>query len=299
VKRDETRPLPRNLEAERSVLGAILLENAFLDYARDKLIPDAFSHAGYRLIFLQMIAMRERELPIDVVSLWEELRRVEKLEQAGGPDAISTLSDGVPVALECLQNWVRILNGKAERRKLIRHGRDCIEGGFDESRDLGETLPTFQADLSAIHVDGSGTSWRKSFETLGQMLAHGVVKFAIDNFLIEGHVTMLGAPTGHGKTWLGLSMVRALSTGRNFLGLGRFRVNEVMPTLYLVPEINSQMISARAAKMGIPDDERFLFRTLTKGASLPLDHPHIVNAVRELRPGRFLRSADTVFGGRR
>jgi hypothetical protein len=116
------------------------------------------------------------------------------------------------------------------------------------------------------------------------MQAHGPIAYAIDNFLLHGHPTFLGGAVGHFKTWLGLSMVKALSTGRNFLGLDRYPVKEIAPVLYLVPEINSSMMAARAAKMGIPDDERVLFRSLTKGAPLPLDHPNILNAVEALHP---------------
>jgi len=80
-------------------------------------------------------------------------------------------------------------------------------------------------------------------------------------------------------------MVKALTTGKNFLGLHRYCVREVVPVLYLVPEINSSMMYERAAKLGIPDDERIcLFRTLSMGAPLPLDHSDIINAVKTLRP---------------
>jgi hypothetical protein len=116
------------------------------------------------------------------------------------------------------------------------------------------------------------------------MLSHGPVKFAIENFLMVGHSTMLGGAVGHFKTWLALSMVRALTTGKNFLGLDRYRVREITSVVYLVQEVDSSMMAARAAKLGIPDDPRFVFRTLSAGAPHPLDHPHILNAVRALKP---------------
>jgi hypothetical protein len=279
--------VPHSREAERALLGSILLDNACLKVLEAEFERNDLYLPSHRIVYSAIEHIVGRGDSANLVTLWEELERTGLLEKAGGTAYIASLIDGVAQGdYSFVRSYAKLVKRKAALRNLINLLQKGMACAVDEE-DPGEIVTSVTADLAAIHVNGSGTFWRDAYETVDQMLAHGPVKFAIDNFLIEGHVTMLGAPTGHGKTWLGLSIVKALSTGRNFLGLDRFRVDEIMPTLYLVPEINSQMIGARAAKMGIPDDPRFLFRTLTKGAPLPLDHPHIVNAVRELRPAVF------------
>ena len=90
------RPLPQNLEAERSVLGAILLDNHALNTAIEKLKPEDFFSDQHRRIFNYMIQLGEAQQPIDLVTLSDQLRRKGELEAAGGAAYLSQLVDGVP-----------------------------------------------------------------------------------------------------------------------------------------------------------------------------------------------------------
>src|ERR1700691_953537 len=90
------RPLPQNLEAERSVLGAILLDNHALNTAIEKLKADDFFLDQHRRIFLQMIELGEAQQPIDLITLSDQLRRRSELESAGGEAYLAQLIDGVP-----------------------------------------------------------------------------------------------------------------------------------------------------------------------------------------------------------
>jgi hypothetical protein len=280
-----TRPLPHSTEAERAILGSILLEPAVIAEIREQLSTEDLHDPAHRVVYRRMLDMHGRGRPVDLVSLWEELAKTGELERAGGEERLAKLSDGVPAGDPAfVRNWLRIVRERSGARKLINLTENMQARAYDgEAAD--EIVSSFRSDLDAIHSNGTGNSWREAYQTVGQMLSHGPVKLVIENFLLEGHATFLGGAVGHYKTWLALSMVKALTTGRNFLGLDRYRVREVVPVLYLVPEINSQMMGARAAKLGIPDDERVcLFRTLSMGAPLPLDHPDIVNAVRAMHP---------------
>src|SRR6202040_642443 len=88
------RQLPQNLDAERSVLGAILLDNHALNTAIEKLKPEDFFHDPHRRIFNQMVQLGELQQAIDLVTLGDQLRRKGELEAVGGAAYLSQLIDG-------------------------------------------------------------------------------------------------------------------------------------------------------------------------------------------------------------
>src|SRR5690348_12947619 len=86
-------PLPQNLDAERAVLGAVLLDKNALNTVIENLRPEDFFYDQHRRIFKQMIALAETQQPIDLVILTDELQRRRDLETAGGAPYIATLAD--------------------------------------------------------------------------------------------------------------------------------------------------------------------------------------------------------------
>src|SRR6202790_1936931 len=90
------RPMPQHMEAERSILGAILLDNNALNTAIEKLKPEDFFHDHHRRIFQQMIELGETQQAIDLVTITDQLQRRGELESSGGPAYIAQLMDGGP-----------------------------------------------------------------------------------------------------------------------------------------------------------------------------------------------------------
>jgi|HubBroStandDraft_6_1064221.scaffolds.fasta_scaffold01232_2 hypothetical protein len=129
-------------------------------------------------------------------------------------------------------------------------------------------------------VDGP-VEWRSQFRTVGE-LEKGNVRMLIEGFLPEG-TTFIGGLPGEGKTWFALSLAKALTTTDPFLG--KFFVEEQVPVIYLVPESSSRAFRSRCETLRIPNDEKlFLCRTVSEGATLPLDDVSLFAAVRELKP---------------
>src|SRR5205809_7302921 len=89
------RTLPHNLEAERSVLGAILLHNAAFNLAAEVIDAQDFYRDAHRRIFDKMVKLAERGDAIDLVTLKEELGRSGDLDEFGGPASMTALVDGV------------------------------------------------------------------------------------------------------------------------------------------------------------------------------------------------------------
>ena len=90
------RGLPSNVEAERSLLGAILLDNALYTDAGAALKPDDFFLDSHRRIYSRMLEMADTNRPIDLVTLSEELSRHKELEAIGGVAYLASLTDGTP-----------------------------------------------------------------------------------------------------------------------------------------------------------------------------------------------------------
>ena len=127
--------------------------------------------------------------------------------------------------------------------------------------------------------------WRSLFKSYSEM-EQGEVTMLIRGFLPEG-VTFLGGLSDSGKTWLGLSMAKAITTGKRFLN--RFDVPEVVPVLYMTPESGEKAFRSRMEKMGLTGDN-FFCRTIQDGV-LELTDPRLLSAVEQLKPVVFLDTA--------
>jgi replicative DNA helicase len=112
------RPLPHNLEAERSILGAIILDNHALNAAIEKIRSEDFFLSQHRQIFERMIQLGEKQQAIDVVTLMDDLTRRGELESAGGVAYLSQLADGLPRVTN-VEHYARIVKEKAVLRSLI------------------------------------------------------------------------------------------------------------------------------------------------------------------------------------
>ena len=122
------RTLPHNLEAERSVLGAILLHNDAFNLAAEVIDAHDFFRDAHRRIFDKMVNLAERGDAIDLVTLKEELGRSGDLEEVGGPAYIAALVDGVPRSTN-VEHYARIIKEKATLRNLIASANKILVDG--------------------------------------------------------------------------------------------------------------------------------------------------------------------------
>src|SRR5512133_792141 len=130
--------LPHNAEAERTVLGAILVDNQAFNSAAEILGRDDFYRDGHRRIFEAMAALAERSQPIDLVTLKDELGRRSALEAVGGPTYLASLLDGVPRIIS-VEHWSRLIKEKAVLRNLIHAGNRIVTSAYD-GRDEAAVL---------------------------------------------------------------------------------------------------------------------------------------------------------------
>jgi replicative DNA helicase len=130
------RSVPHNLEAERALLGSVLLDNSAINSALELLSKEDFFSEAHRLTFEKMIVLSERNRTIDLVTLSEELAKDGLLEKAGGAAYISALSDGIPIGTTAaMGEYCRIVKEKSTIRRIINASHNvlsrCLEGNDD------------------------------------------------------------------------------------------------------------------------------------------------------------------------
>ena len=134
------RTLPHNLEAERALLGSILIDNGALNVALETISKDDFFSESHRITFDRMTAISEKSRTIDLVTLSEELGKEGLLEKIGGAAYLAALTDGVPVgSAAAVAEYARIVKEKGLIRRLINASNNVISRCL-EATDDSETL---------------------------------------------------------------------------------------------------------------------------------------------------------------
>lgn len=272
-------PLPHNLDAERSVLGAILLDNHKLDAVLEKLKPEDFFSVPYRCIFGHMIELGEAKQVIDDVTLTDYMRRKGTLEVAGGAACISQLSDGMP-RVSNVGYHAKIIKRKAAQRLIIYATQDTQERAFADEEEPCDILGRHTLALSAISERQDAEN---IFETWEEFQNAKPLRTLIDGFLWADVSNILAGLSGSGKTLIALSTDKALLTGAPLFG--HFRVLEQLDRcIYLIPECARTPFLHRARLFGLEsylENGRLLVRTLTKGPRIDLDDPRLLRHVRD------------------
>ncbi len=141
------RPLPNNLEAERSVLGAVLLDNHALDRAIEKsLKPEDFFLDQHRRIFDRMIALSEANQAIDLVTLTDDLHKRGELEAAGSAAYLSSLVDGVP-RVSNVEHYARIVKEKSLLRGLVHTTHAIQQSAMEAAEDADALLDRAESSI--------------------------------------------------------------------------------------------------------------------------------------------------------
>src|SRR5437660_10763326 len=182
------RTLPHNLEAEKSVLGAILIHNEAFNHAAELIDSRDFFRDAHRRIFDKMVALSERNDPIDFVTLREELGRSGQLEEVGGPAYIASLADGVPRSAN-VEHYARIVKEKATLRNLIHSANRILSDAYRAEDDADVILDGAEKAIFEIAEDRI----REGFVPLRDLVQSS---FATIEKLQQHKGLVTGVPTG-------------------------------------------------------------------------------------------------------
>ncbi len=182
------RTLPHNLEAEKSVLGAILIHNEAFNHAAELIDSRDFFRDAHRRIFDKMIALSERGDAIDLVTLKEELQRSSELEEVGGPAYIASLADGVPRSAN-VEHYARIVKEKSTLRNLIHSANRILSTAYEAEQDADLILDDAEKSIFEIAEDRI----REGFVPLRDLVQSS---FATIEKLQQHKGMVTGVPTG-------------------------------------------------------------------------------------------------------
>ncbi|HWY43622.1 MAG TPA: replicative DNA helicase [Candidatus Sulfotelmatobacter sp.] len=221
------RPLPNNLDAERSILGAILLDNHALNTAIENVRPEDFFLDQHRRVYTQMIALGESQQAIDLVTLTEELHRHGELEAAGGAPYLSALADGMP-RVSNVEHYARIVKEKALLRNLIHATHNIQQRALEGEDGADMILDNAESSIFALAEDRVKAGLipvkdivRDNFERLERIFREGKsitgisTGYAELDKLLSGlqnsELLILAARPSQGKTALALNLAENIS----------------------------------------------------------------------------------------
>ena len=143
---------PQNLEAEMSILGAILIdENAITDIV-DKIQTEDFYDPKHQMIYNAMLTLYEKRSPIDLLTLTDELKKKDEIEKIGGKKYLAELAKFVPNASNS-RAYAEIIAENSARRRLIKLGTTISEMGFDNENDIKDIMQTAESILYRVSED--------------------------------------------------------------------------------------------------------------------------------------------------
>ncbi|RPI27715.1 MAG: replicative DNA helicase [Acidobacteria bacterium] len=181
--------MPHSVDAEKAVLGAILIDNATFDQAAEGLIPEDFYFEGHRKIFMSMLQLSRAFKPIDTLTVAHELQNSNELEALGGVPYVSGLMDGVP-RVSNIEHYVRIIKEKSTVRKLIHSANEILIRGFSNQEDVDELLNRAERSIFEISQANLRTGFRKLQDLMPQVYENIEI-------LSKQRDLVTGIPTGY------------------------------------------------------------------------------------------------------
>lgn len=140
---------PHSLEAEKTILGGILVNNTNLNVVLSIISPEDIYKDSNRKILDKIIALVDKSLPVDLLTITEELQKAGELDEVGGASYVSSLMDGVPKSLN-IEYHARIIKEKALLRRLILSSVKIISSSYEQKEDADLLLDEAQSAIIEV-----------------------------------------------------------------------------------------------------------------------------------------------------
>jgi replicative DNA helicase len=224
-----TEPVPESLphsdEAERSVLGAVLLDNRQFHKAQELLGASAFYSARHRKIFQAMEHLMEDGCAVDLVTLKDRLEQTRSLDSCGGPAYLAALVDGVPRSIN-VEHYARIVREKAVVRELVHSAQGILEAALKAETSTEQLLDEAERAIFRVAEDRLRSGFlpmkvvaEQNLKTIEELterrelitgIPTGFLRFdEMTAGLQPGELIILAARPSMGKTTLALNIAEA------------------------------------------------------------------------------------------
>lgn len=180
---------PQAIELEEAVLGAIMLDRDAMPDIIDLLRADSFYHESHQIIYEAMQQLFNQAKSIDLLTLHEELLKMGKLQEVGGPAYLAELTERVASAAN-IEFHARIIAQKHIKRELIRVSTKTITNAFDDTKDVFELLDESERNL----FDITQQNLNRSYESLSSLAGKAQRKM---EELASRNESVTGVPSGY------------------------------------------------------------------------------------------------------
>ena len=228
----EQRIPPQNIEAEMALLGSMMIDEEAINHAVEAIDENFFYKTAHKEIFACIVLLSSKNKAVDLITLSEELRRNQKLDQVGGVSYLTMLANAVPTAANVL-HYSRIVKEKGILRALINHATQIVADSFDSETNVDEVLDKAERlifEISDRRVEGRFIPIkdviRSSIETIDrlyQQKAHvtgvptGFIDFDIKTAGLQNSdlIIIAGRPS-MGKSAFAISMAEYMAVEDNY-----------------------------------------------------------------------------------
>ena len=180
---------PQNLDAEQAVLGGVFLSNNILHSIIDILVEEDFYSPAHQIIFRSFLDLYRKNIPVDLVTVHEELESTAQLNPVGGPVYLASLTEAVASSSNALF-YAQIVKEKAIRRHLIRAATEIISQSFEPASDVSDLLDSSEQKIFAISESKTKQVFRSSKELVSEV-------FELLQKRVERKELVTGVPTGY------------------------------------------------------------------------------------------------------
>ena len=268
------RSLPQSLEAEQSVIGAMIIDKSAIAKALEKLNEEDFYRDGHKVIFKAIREMFSKDMAVDLVTLLEYLKSTDMLDKAGGVTYISEVSSSV-ITTANLEAYISIVEDKSTLRKLIRSATSIIEESYNKQDRVEEVLDLAQKKIFDL-AEKQGSN---DYEPLSNVLERGFLEIerlfnnkgsitgvgsgirdldAKTSGFQKGDMVLIAARPSMGKTTFSLNIAEnaALREGKSVVIFSLEMSKEQLAYKLLCSEANVDMLKLRTGNLDDDDWER-------------------------------------------
>ena len=165
------RSLPQSIEAEQSVIGAMIIDKSAIAQVFEKLNEDDFYRDGHKVIYKAIREMYAKDMAVDLVTILEYLKTTDMLDKAGGVTYISELSSSVPTTAN-LSSYIKIVEEKSTLRKLIKASTSIIEESYNSGGDVEKVIDLAENNDFPIFTIPWNVPLLDFFEELGHAISY-------------------------------------------------------------------------------------------------------------------------------
>ena len=252
------RSLPQSIEAEQSVIGAMIIDKSAIAQVLEKLNEDDFYRDGHKAIYKAIKEMYAKDMAVDLVTILEYLKTTDMLDKAGGVTYISELSASVPTTAN-LSSYIKIVEEKSTLRKLIKASTSIIEESYNSGGDVEKVIDLAQKKV--FDIAEKKDSIERLFNNRGAITGVGSGIKDLDaktSGFQKGDMVLIAARPSMGKTTFSLNIAEnaALKEGKSVVIFSLEMSKEQLAYKLLCSQANVDMLKLRTGNLEDDDWER-------------------------------------------